>query len=214
MAVPTNAWRMSVFKNWLGAGGVGWVNSYQFRSADPIMPDALPLIAAAQLLVAYERELHLPSVFFDRVVISSWQADSTPYNPENLAVVPISQVGERDPGSSQRLDLNAVLNVRRATATGRLGKLAYRGVLLESDVDATEAGFWRLQAGSTLLPGGAVWEGAYAHLSDLLIDGEPVQLVVISVIDGIPMYREIKSLAPYGAGFNRMNHRWFDRPSS
>jgi hypothetical protein len=207
--------RFGVFKNWLSTGGKGWVNSYEAYSNVALNIEDPGLFAMANDLAQAERQIHTTQVFVDRVVISTWGPDSTPYNPTRLRVVPISENGLRIPSAGDRLDLNAVLNVRREVEYGRSGKLAFRGVLTEDDVTASASGFWQLNPTSGVGPAGATW-GAYTNLiSSYLADtGAQLYLAMLGFAGNPPGItpRAIIGHTPYGAGFNRMNHRHYDRP--
>lgn len=212
--MPAIFWRYTVHKNWLGAGGIHWANTYEAFTNSAVLVDDPVLRTLADKLVAAERVLHTTSVYFDRVTISTWGEDSDPYDPEALAVVDYGLMGVRVPGIDERVDLNGVYNVKRSAQFGRSGKLAYRGVLMESDINASASGFWQLVPSSPLAPGGAVFEDYRTELAPYFIGGgEGVVLMMIGTTGDPPtqVTRPITDLVPKGAGFNRMNHRWFNQ---
>lgn len=213
--LTTTLFRLSIFKNWLGAGGAGWVNTYEFLSAEEIAINSDVWTSLVSAFINFEKTLHLTSVFIDRAVLSTWAPDSTPYNAQAVKVFPYSVSGLRVAGGGDRVDLNAVLNVRRSPDYGRSGKLAFRGVLTEFDVSASASGFWTLDPGSDISDGATVWTSATDFITEYLGGGgATVKLAMIGQVGEVFSARTVFSLIPYGAGFSRMNHRHFDRPEA
>jgi hypothetical protein len=205
--------RISVFKNWLTTGTVGWVNTYEFVSFETAGVLDTAWQQAVDSLVDAEKILHLTSVVFNRAVIATWGADGTPYNPASFVTVPLVGTGARDAATIDPLDLNAVFNVRKAVESGRAGKIAYRGVLLESDVDASLSGSWQLTPGGSLQETGTRF-GAYEDKMADVMAGGPigVTLALVSFVQGqtAAVSRPVVDLSPAGASFSKRNHRYFD----
>ncbi len=205
--------RISVFKNWLTTSTMGWVNTYEFSGANTFGPMDGTWLQVVDSIVMAEQILHLTSVVFNRAVIATWTEDGTPYNPYSFVTVPLSGSGSRVPGTSDPLDLNAVYNVRKAVGSGRNGKLAYRGVLIESDVDATLSGSWVLSPGGPLQELGTVFGPYESRMGDTMSGGIlDVDMSLISVIPPATatVVRSVIDLVPAGVTFNKRNHRYFD----
>lgn len=205
--------RVSMFKKWLTPSAKPWVNTYEFTDTNGSAPSSNTWEVVVNQLVLAEKELHLPQVILDTAVVSTYKADGTPYNPSSFVTIPIGVNGIRDTGNGQAIDLNGVYKVRRRVSSGRNGKLAYRGCLVESDVDASLSGRWVLVAGSGLQTIGLSWQ-AYELAMAALLDGSfGADMALLSgpsdVVD--PTYaRPVLELLPYGVGFNKQDHRYFD----
>lgn len=205
---------LSIFKNWASSGGAPWVNTYHLETTEDDGPASASLLAAGLDVVQAEQAVHRPAVYFDRYVISTYSPDSTPYNPETFVVVSIGFNGLR-PAGDDAVDLNAVWKVRRDTATGRPGKIAYRGVLGEADIQANASGYWQINPGSPLNSGGGEdWDAYMLSMASVLAGGAAARMVVITPGDGVTrstIVRNVQSLSPVGAGYNKMKHKFFDR---
>lgn len=208
-------WRITTHKYWLGVGGIPWANTYEAYTNSAVLADDGALANLTNALVAAERIIHHTNVFFDRATISTWDPEGPVYDPEALSVINYGVMGQRNTLAEQKVDLNAVYNVKRTAQFGRAGKLAYRGVLVESDVNATASGFWQLDPASGLATGGDLFMDYRAALVNYLIGGG--EGVVLSLIgqygtaEPVIVTRPVTDLVPQGAGFNRMNHKWYDR---
>src|SRR6478609_6963468 len=84
-----------VHKAWLGLGGHPWLNSYEVVTQNStaggvgVDPDDIAILDDfVASLVAFERALHLPAVFFSRAVVSTWIPDSSPYSGDELMTRP------------------------------------------------------------------------------------------------------------------------------
>lgn len=91
--------------------------------------------ALREALVLFEKTLHLGIVAFDRFTVSSWEADSVPYDPSTFAVTDLDGFGLRG-GSEPFAPITTCLSVVRAPTSGRQGHIFYRGVLSQSDLVA------------------------------------------------------------------------------
>jgi hypothetical protein len=80
-----------------------------------------------------ESQLVFPFIQVDRVVISSYVPDGSPYNPTSFISLPFNIFGTRGI-SGDIAPANLCLVVRKNVTYGRDGRNFYRGNLLESDV--------------------------------------------------------------------------------
>lgn len=173
-------YRITVYKNQLGIGGKPWDNTYEIVTNGSIesvadLPtnaqERLLLLSAAGAIANYERTFHLETTYFNRVGVSTWEPDSTPYNGDELVTLPLSLNGLRAiPSLSEALGLDDTLFVRRQPQLGQLGKIMYRGVLLESDSVVSAQGLKTLNGASPLANGGSLWTTAVALIGVGLID--------------------------------------------
>jgi hypothetical protein len=206
--------RISLFKKWLTPAAKPWVNSYEFSDGTSQPPASSAWRTVVDILVGAERTIHLPQVIIDTAVISTYRADGTPYNPSSFVTVAVGLNGVRSGGSTDVLDLNAVYKMRRNVESGRNGKIAYRGCLVEYDVDANNSGLWVLVPASSLSSTGTAFGQYQAIMDPLLNGGLDQEMALLSGPSDVtdPMFtRPVVSLLPYGVGFNKLDHRYFDR---
>jgi len=111
-----------------------WVNSYEAVAVAG--GTETELLDLGTTLVLFETEIHHTAVVFDRLLISTWEPDSVPYNPSTFISSPLTAVGLRSVPATDYSPLGMCLDVRRETASGRFGHIFYRGVLFESDTSA------------------------------------------------------------------------------
>ena len=114
-------------------GALFWANNYEFRSTQDVPFAQTAIIDLVNQLVALERPLYPNYIRLDRAVVSTYQPDSRPYNPDTFTTIPINLDGTAT-FTSDAMPIEYCIFVRRVTASGRPGKLLYRGALQESDV--------------------------------------------------------------------------------
>lgn len=192
---------------------VRWRNTYEafFDEGASASSSALEDLAAS--LLEFEKIIHLSGVQFVQTTISTYAADSKPYDPESFVTIPhpADTVGERTIGQSQPLDLTAAFYVRRQVPTGRQGKLFYRGVLGENDVEAP-AGRMRLSsiAGMQSMIDAALNS---SDLSQYLYPTATASLMLSMTSTPSPgntIHRQIMNLLAAGATRVSNDHRWYD----
>lgn len=110
-----------------------WANSYEFRATLAGSTDEL--LALGSAVVSFEQKMHKNTVRFDRLLISTWEADSVPYDPTSFLSTTLTASGTLG-GSGDNLALNIALSVTRQAQSGRFGHLFLRGSLEEGDVSA------------------------------------------------------------------------------
>jgi hypothetical protein len=119
-----------VYKNF---GALLWANNYEFRATQDVPFAQTAIIDLVNQLTNLERPLYPNYIRLDRAVVSTYQPDSRPYNPETFTTLSINLPGTAT-FSSDAMPIEYCIFVRRVTASGRPGKLLYRGALQESDV--------------------------------------------------------------------------------
>jgi hypothetical protein len=117
--------------------GYSWANNYEIEAVQDIPNPITELEFIASRIVDLEKTLHLSGVVIDRVTISTYVPDSLPYNPNNVATFPFSVRATRQI-VSEFLPLELCLFIRRNVSFGRDGRILYRGVLMEIDMNSTE----------------------------------------------------------------------------
>jgi len=183
-----------------------WANSYEFRSLD--VGDSSTLSSLVESLSEFEAAFHKNTVLFDRAVVSTWEADSVPYDPSAFLVIPLSMAGGIGP-VGDNLALNLALSVARVAFSGRVGHLFYRGVLNEADTAAP--------AGRTILTDRASMQGVIdgALTSSGLgeyIGATASQPVVLCMIDKTgSVVRNVQDLSVQGVATIKTDHAWFNR---
>lgn len=186
-----------------------WVNTYEFvANIDGSLTDLLTLGTA---LVQFEQAMHYNVVTFDRLLISTWEPDSVPYNPLNLVATPLTAIGTADPEGSDVEPLNMCLNVRRFAGAGRFGHLFYRGALIEGQVESP--------AGKPILTNRTLIQTSIDNaLSDSGLDayigvgGGDLSLSMINL--GGDEVRTVLSLQAAGVASVPMDHAWFNRTTA
>lgn len=187
-----------------------WANTYELQAA--VGASAANLVTAAQAIVEFEKTIHQDTVFFDRVVVSTWVDDGVAYDPESFTTIPLTGAGlVASPVAAEVLPLQVALFVRRDTLSGRTGKVFYRGCLGEDDVSGrfgtialTNAAAIQTRVDNAvtgsgldaLLPGGG--ESAY-------------RLVMAARIGGVLRTRAVQGLTAAGVKLIKYNNRYFDR---
>jgi len=183
-----------------------WANTYE--AVCRVAATSVNLVNLGDALLLFEQALHKNVVRFERIVLSTWEADSVPYNPSNFISEPQSVVGGvgmvGDP-----VALNQCLSVSRVPAVGRSGHIFYRGVLEEADVTAP--------AGVTVLSDLAGFQDTVdaaitsselgTYLSN---DDEPFFRLAMITKDG-SNERAINSLVVAGVAILPTDHAWFNR---
>lgn len=229
---------LSIFKAYGARTNRQWVNTYELSLRDGLNTsnaDPQLFMSAAQAIYAAERHLHWETVYFHRWVLSSWEPDSTPYDPMALVTVPVGEQGLRALGGGPEavlLDLRQVLMIGRATPTGRPGRLFYRGCLSELDVEFN-AGYPRIAPGAGGDPIRAAFAAYRTALAPVLPSGNNVaQLTLINGVlvktavpaNTVPPTTRIKRtyVAPFtvrpvtdvvlsGVTSKQQGNRYFDR---
>lgn len=182
-----------------------WANSYEFQALDA--GGEAQLLALGEALVDFEATFHHTAVIFDRILISTWEPDSVPYNPAVFIASTLTAAGGNTSGG-ELLPLDKCLSVARVAATGRFGHLFYRGALTESDTTAP-AGKSILgdrPAMQTIIDDAITSAGFDAYIGQ---DATTHKLVLINA-DG-DQVRGVNQLNVQGVATIKTDHKWFNR---
>jgi hypothetical protein len=188
-------------------GGFAWANTYEVQAVTEPINSITSVENLANAFAALDRALLLDIATVDRVVVSTYVPDGLPYNPDSFTTLPISLQGLRVTSGTQPLPLEACVFVRRNAATGRDGRILYRGFLVESDVNT---GLMRqfietptMTTISTILNTWLTTTFPSQEWSIVMARGRPNPTNVRVVTTLIPDRRVV---------FKKLNNRYFDRP--
>lgn len=188
-----------------------WSNSYEFlATAAGTLPD---LLNAAGRVCTFEAKLHAEAVAIDTYSVSTWVADSMPYDPQSfVSGVPASNVGEREVEAMVGLDLTAFL--RREPGSGRSGRLYLRGSLGERDVEREGAG-WALTSPEEYQ--GELSDAlSDSRLSDYFLGGSTnltLSMISKETSGEDIIVRPIRSISVGGAAGLQLKRGWYNQPS-
>lgn len=186
-----------------------WVNSYEAVATES--DDGTNLLNLATKLVDFEKNMHMVAIEFDRFTISTWEADSTPYDPLNFMSVAITGNGLMGEVNGM-LPLNACLSVARVATSGRYGHIFYRGALDQNEVD-NPAGKLVFQdvADIQLRIDNALTASSLSENIGIAPELSP-NLRMISR-DGTQI-RQVIGLVAAGVSSLPLDHAWFNRTTS
>lgn len=110
-------------------GQTVWANTYEliFNGATPPTDVYQYLQQIAGVIALAEANIHSANIILDRVVISSVEPDSVPYNPETFAVFTYNIQCDGFVPALPILPLTFCVLVKKAVQFGRSGNLLYRG---------------------------------------------------------------------------------------
>lgn len=185
-----------------------WSNSYEFLANTSGGADELTALATA--LVGFEVLIHNTFTHFVRTTVSTWEADSVPYDPDSFLVFEEDTNGLRDT-SGELEPITTCWSVARQPFSGRLGHIFYRGVLSQADTEAP-AGITKLASPgtmSTLLDGSL----GDSNLSDYIGLTAAGPLVLAMINKTGTNTRLVSSLVSSGVSQLPVDHAWFNRTS-
>jgi len=199
-----------VFKSLLTNPDNVWVNSYEFAADSADSVAALHTLAG--VVAVFERGLHTQEVAFIRYTVSTWEADSVPYDPESFVSAPLDFVGIRSDVPNEVVPLGEAWRVNRQALSGRFGNLFYRGALFENEV-SQPAGIPVLTEPADLgtILGDSVDDSG---LADYFGDGAIGGLHMVLVNFTGTQVRAVTQLVSAGVSLIKADHQWFNRTSS
>lgn len=181
-----------------------WVNNYEaYSRGEGVLANVQAMLVC---LCLFEQVFHSTSTRIYKAIASTYDEEvSPPYNPDSFYTYLCDYQGART--VLNPVDTRVCWYVRKQVQSGRQGKLLYRGVLGEADIEAG-AGTYALSdpsAMTTLLlnaEGAGLIEGGIVDADG----GANFQLALMSNI-----VRDVTSLASTGVSIAKTNHRYFDR---
>jgi hypothetical protein len=209
--------KISVFKRHAAEADRTFVNTYEVDMGDFNLPTLDDWAMLGDTIVAFERALHYSSIAFERLVMSTWRPDSTPYEGDEFIVKDLAGQGDLDSTQVDELPLNYALHVRRSVQTGRSGKLHFRGCLETNDVqvvageyvmDNTSLATMQSRLESALVASG---------LDDYLLGGAATQKLCMITPDDANQPRSIRQISGFGvvgAVAAKRTRRWYNRGAS
>lgn len=182
---------------------IEWANTYEMQVSGENTLESLTTIGND--IVSAERQLHLESTEYVRMVISTWVPDGQPYNPLSFVTVPLEVVGARSEIGNEAEPLQICLRVAFNAEFGRQGYRLYRNSLLESDVNAI-SGVPRLVGTglSTAITAFRTGLGTYLNKTT------PPYLVLASTGN----IRTVINVDLSGVTVRKFNNRYFDKTST
>jgi hypothetical protein len=183
-----------------------WANSYELHAHAP--GDDSTLNAVASAFVLFEQTIHNPLIIFDRYLLSTWEADSKPYNPASFISTPIGTAGT-GPDVTNLIGLGQAFSVARVPSSGRFGHIFYRGVLTEDHVSAP--------AGKSILSSKPAMQTIIdeavieSEVSTYFEEDNAVGIAFVMVSAGGDEWRNVRSLVATGVSNLPQDHAWFNR---
>lgn len=185
-----------------------WQNSYEFvANQSGTLSD---LDALANIILDYEQQLHNTFTHFTQVSVSTWTADSVPYDPDAFLVEPVSLDGSRDTTGALAA-ITTCWNVSRPCLSGRTGHVFYRNVFAQSDLTAP-SGISQLadpDSFTTLLADARNSSNLDDYLG--LTPTAPLQMALINKTGS--NIRGVQTLISSGVSQLPVDHAWFNRTS-
>lgn len=194
-----------LYKRLASNPALSWANTYEFHALEQITQSNIDELVGA--LETFETTIHAIGVTMDRAVISTWVEDGEPYDPTTFISVPLVLGGTRVT-NTDLLSLNYCLFVRRATTFGQNGKIFYRRVLQESDVNSPSGtpALSNLSGLESLVSGAMSTSGLGGYLG---AGTAGFQMVMKS---NLLINREVTQFQVAGARIVQYNNRYFDVP--
>lgn len=227
-----------VFMTWRSTSARQFANVFEFVGPNGMSGEQSPITAydaAADACVAALRAITRVDVKFDRVVSSTWLAESGEYDPSRERSRPLGTTGNvADDVDAATVDLRNVLRIDRRAATGRTGRLFIRGYLAETFIQARSGRVeWAtgypdssvLTHFTNFVAALAPFHGAGTNTVRLSLIGGTLHREVVSVTTRglthsvirktyIAPYiaREVTELVMMGPTMLADDHAYFDRP--
>jgi len=122
---------------------IAWANTYELIVDNPsqdVGEVATRLFNLRGAFVTLERGLLNVAYVLDRIIISSYVADSQPYNPFTFASYTIGLPGQFTSGTNPLVPLQLCVLAKRLVDFGRQGSLLFRGIVTRNETTVTPTG--------------------------------------------------------------------------
>jgi hypothetical protein len=189
---------------------IAWANTYEVIVDQPTIDPSQTvqrLSALRNAFVTLERGLLNAAYILDRIIISTYVPDGTPYNPFTFVSYTISQPGTYFTPGNPLLPLQFCTLIKRIVNFGRQGSILYRGAVAANDAIVTSGGTLIETARRNVITGlfnsfiSAVQQAGF----DLVMarGREAVEIGTLRRVAGI----EVKDKMT----FKKLNNRYFDK---
>lgn len=190
---------------------VKWNNTYELQAQ--IEGTQEELVIAAESIAQFQQLMTLSSIEVEEVKISTWEADSHPYDPSAFMVVPIHGLGSISTVGVEPLPLKDTLYIERVVAVGRLGKLFLRGALTKADVTGTYDKWALANPGSIASRmGDAIETSGLDTMFQAGASTTGIRLNLINLSGVVIVNRPVQSFQVSGVSSVKLNHKYFDKP--
>jgi hypothetical protein len=189
---------------------IAWANTYELIVDNPsqdVNEVTTRLNNLRNAFVTLERGLLNVAYTLDRVIISSYVADSQPYDPFTFVSYTVSLPGQFTSGSNPLVPLQLCVLAKRLVAFGRQGNLLYRGIVTRNETTVTPTGTVisaaRVTAIETALNN---FLNAIRQLGFDLVMARGVQQVEVGTlrrVTGLEVKQDMR--------FKKLNNRYFDK---
>jgi hypothetical protein len=122
---------------------LAWANTYEILSNQPASQlDQVVLILERlrDIIVSFERSILNAAYVLDRIVVSTYVPDGTPYDPYTFVSFPIGLAGQYFTPGNPLLPLQFCALVKRIVNFGRQGNILFRGIVAANDAEITPSG--------------------------------------------------------------------------
>jgi hypothetical protein len=189
---------------------IAWANTYELIVDNPsqdVTEVTTRLNNLRNAFITLERGLLNAAYTLDRIIISSYVADSQPYDPFTFVSYTVSLPGQFTSGSNPLVPLQLCVLAKRLTNFGRQGSLLYRGIVTRNETTVTPTGTVISAARVTAIENALNnFLTAIRQLGfDLVMarGREQVEIGTLRRVVGIEVKQDMR--------FKKLNNRYFDK---
>jgi hypothetical protein len=183
-----------------------WGNNYEARAKAG--GGTTDLTGLGMKILDFEQAMHWSVVQFSLLRISTWEPDSTPYDPTVFMSLPLTGAGDTAIDGNQLTALNVCLDVGRVPVSGRFGHIYYRGALTEGLIQAP-AGKSVLNSPSTMQD--QIDAALEASNLDVVLNGSDSTFELVMINTDGTQVREVIGFTVRGVAVVPFEHAWFNR---
>lgn len=204
--------RVTTYKHHENISTHQFVNTYEVQLRDTMVDPESELETLVDAIVTFEKAITYSYIIYDRATVSTWEADTTPYDGNEFVSYDYGGYGSILVGSYVPAPLNVVLYLRRTVSTGRPGKLHIRGAAHQEDYHAP-AGTLEATSASDAYWGAEIPTAVSTNLGAYLPSGTSAfQLVMVGRNSaGATTVRPVKNIEYVGYRNTKRTHRYFDK---
>lgn len=184
----------------------GWQNTHEMQTDAAL--DSIEMLNHVTALANFEKRFHLPSVQFQRAVVSLQDDEKDGYRPDEMRAIDISGAGTQAVAAGiDPIDLNMALEIKRFMVLGRVGHIYFRGCLHEGQVGANQAGETVLNADARAALTTVVTDA----MQDYAAAGRIMVVRHTHKKTNTTFTRQVNGLQVGDVVMLKRNHRWFNR---